>query len=105
MYFVLSKLLWTLTAPSNVIALIIAAGVVVSATRFRRIGGAISAIGAFLLLLCGFGPADVWLLRPLEDRFERPANLTPPMASSCWEEASARPCSNIAGSWRLAAGD
>jgi hypothetical protein len=37
MYFVLSKLLWTLTAPSNVIALIIAAGVVVSATRFRRV--------------------------------------------------------------------
>ena len=78
MYFVLSKLLWMLAAPSNAIALTIAAGAVVSATRFRRIGVAISAIGAFVLLFCGIGPAGVWLLRPLEDRFERPANLTTP---------------------------
>ena len=78
MYFVLSKLLWMLAAPSNAIALTIAAGAAVSATRFRRIGVAISAIGAFVLLLCGFGPVGVWLLRPLEDRFERPTNLAPP---------------------------
>jgi hypothetical protein len=78
MYFVLSKLLWTLAAPSNAIALTIATGAVVSATRFRRIGVAISAIGAFVLLFCGIGPAGVWLLRPLEERFERPANLTTP---------------------------
>ena len=78
MYFVLSKLLWMLAAPSNAIALTIAAGAAVSATRFRRIGVALSAIGAFVLLLCGFGPVGVWLLRPLEDRFERPTNLAPP---------------------------
>ena len=64
--------------PSNAIALTIAAGAVVSATRFRRIGVAISAISAFVLLFCGLGSAGVWLLRPLEDRFERPANLTTP---------------------------
>jgi hypothetical protein len=48
-----------LAAPSNAIALTIAAGAVVSATRFCRIGVAISAIGAFVLLFCGIGPAGV----------------------------------------------
>jgi uncharacterized SAM-binding protein YcdF (DUF218 family) len=78
MYFVLSKLLWMLTAPSNAIGIAIAAGVVSGAARFRRIGVAISAIGAFALLFCGFGPAGAWLLRPLEDRFERPTDLAAP---------------------------
>jgi uncharacterized SAM-binding protein YcdF (DUF218 family) len=78
MFFVFSKLLWWLAAPSNAIGFSIAAGAVVGATRYRRIGVAMSAVGASALLLCGFGPVGVWLLRPLEDRFERPANLTAP---------------------------
>lgn len=78
MYFLLSKLLWMLATPSSLIALTITTGAILGATRFRRTGVVVSAIGAFVLLLCGFGPAGVWLLRPLEDRFERPANLTAP---------------------------
>jgi uncharacterized SAM-binding protein YcdF (DUF218 family) len=77
-FFIFSKLLWLLATPSNAIGIAIAAGVVVAVTRFRRIGVAVSAIGVFVLLLCGFGPVGVWLLRPLEDRFERPANLAAP---------------------------
>ncbi|MGO8832331.1 MAG: YdcF family protein [Roseiarcus sp.] len=79
MFFVFSKLLWLAAAPSNVIALMIGVGVLATATRFRRAGFVASAVGAAALLACGFGPVGIWILRPLEDRFERPgADLAAP---------------------------
>jgi len=72
MFYILSKLLWLLVTPSNAIALTIGVGALATACRFRRAGPTVVAAGAIVLLVCGFGPVGIWVLRPLEDHFERP---------------------------------
>jgi uncharacterized SAM-binding protein YcdF (DUF218 family) len=72
MFYILSKLLWLLAAPSNMIALTIGVGVLATALRSRRAGPTVVMAGAIVLLFVGFGPVGIWVLRPLEDQFERP---------------------------------
>jgi uncharacterized SAM-binding protein YcdF (DUF218 family) len=76
MSFVLSKLLWIVMSPGNVLALALAAGVTVLAfgpQRWRRRGFTLTASVAGVLLALLIFPVDAWLLRPLEERFPVPA--------------------------------
>ena len=75
MFFYLSKLIWPLIAPVNLLLLLALAGIMLGFTRFVRFGRALALLAMAGLLFAGFGPAGTMLARPLEDRFARPASL------------------------------
>lgn len=71
MFFVLSKVLTVITVPSHLLFWIAAAGVVLLATRFRKMGlrllvGSVLVTGAISIL-----PIGAAITRPLEMRFPR----------------------------------
>jgi uncharacterized SAM-binding protein YcdF (DUF218 family) len=78
MFFYLSKILWALVAPSNLLGLAAIVGAIALFTRFARVGRRLVTAAAVLYLACGLGPVGAILLRPLEDRFPRlPADIIP----------------------------
>lgn len=69
MSFVLSKVLWPLATPSNLLALLIMAGAALLLTRWRKAGRRLLigvGLGVALLMVL---PVDSWLAMPLEARF------------------------------------
>jgi uncharacterized SAM-binding protein YcdF (DUF218 family) len=79
MFFLLSKVFWLIAAPSNLIGVMIVAGLIALITkRLRRLGRFFIVAGLTALVVCGLGPLGVWIIRPLEDRFERPSELAAP---------------------------
>lgn len=69
MFFTLSKVLWFLVNPGNVLLIVLCLGAALAWTRWRRLGrrlvGAAAAAGLFLAVV----PAGAWLFGVLEDRF------------------------------------
>ncbi len=78
MFFQFSKVFWLVAAPGNLLALLLLLGAIGLFTRFQRTARAAVAVSALGFLLLGFGPFSAALIRPLEDRFARPAE---PMAA------------------------
>lgn len=72
MYGVLAGILWPIVQPSNLIALLAAAGVVLLFLR-RQIARWLLGASALMLILFGILPGGQIMLRPLEDRFPQPA--------------------------------
>jgi uncharacterized SAM-binding protein YcdF (DUF218 family) len=78
MSFILSKVLWLVVAPGNLLALLALGGIglqLAGGPRWRRRGlvlsGTVAGLMAVLLVL----PVDAWLLEPLERRFPQPAAM------------------------------
>ncbi|MGI9480163.1 MAG: YdcF family protein [Hyphomicrobiaceae bacterium] len=70
MFFVLSKIIFALIAPSNICVLLILAGVLLGLRqRFQRLGRRLIVSGLSLLLVFGFSPLGKWINKPLDDRF------------------------------------
>lgn len=70
MFFVFSKLVFALIAPSNLCLLLMGSGLVVARLeRWRRVGGRLIVGGFALLLVIGFSPLGKWMTLPLEERF------------------------------------
>ncbi|TVR80835.1 MAG: YdcF family protein [Rhodospirillales bacterium] len=75
MFFVASKVLWTVIAPANLLLLLLVAGCALLWTSWRRSGRRlVTAVAAAGLLLAMF-PVGAALLLPLEDRFPPPPAL------------------------------
>ncbi|MCB1882753.1 MAG: YdcF family protein [Geminicoccaceae bacterium] len=72
MSFLVSKLGWFLTAPSNVLVVTTALLASLAALTGRPLLVRLAALPALLLLLCTVLPVGHWLARPLEDRFPLP---------------------------------
>ena len=71
-FFLLSKTIWLLLAPSHlVLELMVAAGVLLFLGRVD-LGRAAAVAGALLYLLFGVLPVGSWLARPLENAYPRP---------------------------------
>ncbi|MGX7707703.1 YdcF family protein [Methylobacterium sp. Gmos1] len=68
MFFVLSKVLWFLAAPSNLLLLLVLAGAGL-ALRWRRLGLGIAAVAGLVLLVGGVSPLASRVFGPLENRF------------------------------------
>jgi len=76
MFFVLSKVLWFVTNPGNMLLLFLLLGMTLLWTRWRRAGRwLVSAVAVIGVTLAVF-PFGGWLVGALEDRF--PAVTTPP---------------------------
>ncbi|MBS7540868.1 YdcF family protein [Ancylobacter lacus] len=68
MFFVVSKLFWSVFAPSTFLAVLVLAGLLL-ALRWRRAGLSLAGAGVAALLLFGLSPLWAALLLPLENRF------------------------------------
>lgn len=69
MFFVLSKVVGFVVTPSNVIALICVAGVLLLATRWRAVAAKLMAAGIVLLLVIGYSPVGEAMMLALSERF------------------------------------
>lgn len=69
MFFSLSKILGFFTVPSNAAAMLCALGVLLLATRLRKVGSRVLTLGVVLLLVLGFSPLGNLLMLPLSERF------------------------------------
>lgn len=69
MFFFLSKIAGFFAHPSNIVAVLIVAGSILLATRFRRAGVRIVVTGIVAMLLLGYSPLPNILLLPLSERF------------------------------------
>jgi uncharacterized SAM-binding protein YcdF (DUF218 family) len=69
MFFYLSKVLWFLTAPSNVLIALALAGAWLCGTRFARAGRRLALAATGLLLFIGIAPLGSLLFLGLESRF------------------------------------
>lgn len=70
MFFVVSKVVFFLITPSNLLIFLSLAGVILlAATRLRRTGTALAVVGTVGLLLAGMFPLSEIALLPLEQRF------------------------------------
>lgn len=77
MSFYLSKILWWIVQPGNLLVLLLAACAVLLWTRWRRLArGGIAGIAMSFTLILLF-PFGNWLITPLENRFSRPDTLPP----------------------------
>lgn len=72
MFYTLSKIFWLFAAPSNIIAMLLAAGAILWIAKRGRAGRGLLLAGAALYLLCAIAPLGQWLVLPLENRFSRP---------------------------------
>lgn len=75
MTYTLAKTFWLLAKPTNLIVLLLAAGVVVLWLGWHQLGRALVTLGAMPLVTLAFLPVGRWLLVPLEDRFPPPEQL------------------------------
>src|ERR1700761_6421539 len=75
-FFILSKLLVPLESPSDILLLLLCAGVLLSWSKRRREGGVtiITLVTAMFLLIV-VAPVSSWIATPLENRFPRPHAL------------------------------
>ena len=80
MFFLSSKLLGFFTVPSNVILLLAAAGLLLTATRFNRGGRRLAVMAVLLLAVAGLSPLGNALILPLEQRFPSGGGMTKPPA-------------------------
>ncbi|MBI2584537.1 MAG: YdcF family protein [Rhodospirillales bacterium] len=76
MFFTLSKVLWFVADPGNLLLTALVVGVALLATRWRRGGQRLLAVVALAAVFVAVVPAGSWLIGILEDRF--PAIDEPP---------------------------
>lgn len=75
MFYVISKVFWSLVQPLSLSFLLVVFGLVLAAMGRRRPGIAFGAMGALLLGLASFTNVGAVMMAPLEARFERPIEL------------------------------
>lgn len=69
--FELSKLFRFFLLPSNLLILVALIGILLMATRYKRLGQILAIIAVLLLAIIGIGPVGNALMTPLEDRFPK----------------------------------
>jgi uncharacterized SAM-binding protein YcdF (DUF218 family) len=69
LFFALSKTLGIMLLPTNLLIATGFVGVILTVTRFARLGRNLLIGSIVLFAICGFSPLGNWLLYPLEQRF------------------------------------
>jgi uncharacterized SAM-binding protein YcdF (DUF218 family) len=69
MFYPVSKAIWLVVAPTNVLILITAAATLWAVLRLSKCAAWLAVIGACALVIGGFTPVGYWLTLPLENRF------------------------------------
>jgi uncharacterized SAM-binding protein YcdF (DUF218 family) len=69
MFFAVSKILGFFALPANALVVLGVLGTLLLATRWKRVGIRLAAVGLLLIAVCGLSPLGNALMLPLEDRF------------------------------------
>ncbi len=69
MTFVVSKLLWLIFSPGNLLLILACAGVLMLWAGWRKLGRVLLSISTMSFLLVAMLPIDDWVSTPLENRF------------------------------------
>jgi uncharacterized SAM-binding protein YcdF (DUF218 family) len=69
MFYLVSKAIWLIAAPTNALILITAAASLLAVWRHSKCAAWLAAVGASVLVIGGFTPVGHWLSLPLENRF------------------------------------
>jgi uncharacterized SAM-binding protein YcdF (DUF218 family) len=77
MAFILSKILWIVVAPGNLLLILIVAGLIALCLGRRRLGLVLATVGALGLCASAVLPVGEWLMMPLEDRIAAPSPMPP----------------------------
>lgn len=72
MFFYLSKVLWFFVDPGNALLFAILGGLILTKTRWRRLGKWLTGLAVCAALVLTFVPLGLWMTRALEDRFPVP---------------------------------
>lgn len=75
MAFVLSKILWIVAAPGNLLLILVVVGLIALCLGRRRLGLCLATVGALGLSASAVLPVGEWLLTPLEDRIAAPSPM------------------------------
>jgi uncharacterized SAM-binding protein YcdF (DUF218 family) len=75
MFFNLSKIVWILVAPTNLLLLLGLIGIFFLFTRMQRTAKTLVSVSLLGLFLAGFSPIGEWALAPLENRFPQITEL------------------------------
>lgn len=70
--FALSKIVWAVIMPGNLLLLLLTAGLLCLLAGWRELGLLLGAVAVVALLAIAVLPIGTWLARPLEDRHPRP---------------------------------
>jgi len=69
MFYPISKAIWLVVAPTNILMLIVAAATLLTVLRLSNCAAWLAFIGTCALVVGGFTPVTKWLTLPLENRF------------------------------------
>jgi uncharacterized SAM-binding protein YcdF (DUF218 family) len=72
MFFVVSKILWFLANPLNLLLIVALAGLIFATGARVRRARRVALTAAILLIVIALTPVGAWLIEPLEDRFPPP---------------------------------
>ncbi len=75
MFWLFSKLFWLVAQPPALIGLLVLVGLVLTHTRWLRMGRGLTGLGLALLAVFGFTNVGHLMLQPLEARYQRPASF------------------------------
>jgi uncharacterized SAM-binding protein YcdF (DUF218 family) len=77
-FFVVSKIVWMLASPINLLLVGALIGALLCYGRHARFWRALALAATLVLIVCATLPASLILIAPLEDRFPLPPALSPP---------------------------
>ncbi|MDB5587273.1 MAG: YdcF family protein [Devosia sp.] len=72
MFLIVAKIFWTVAQPLAAALLLVVVGLLLS-IRLRKSGVSMAVLGVLVLAVSSFTTTGALLIRPLEERFERPA--------------------------------
>lgn len=72
MFFIISKIFWSIAEPVSFLILAGFTGLIARALGAKRLGGWLTAISLICLAIIVFTPVSALIMLPLEDRFPRP---------------------------------
>jgi uncharacterized SAM-binding protein YcdF (DUF218 family) len=74
-FWILSKILWNLASPEKVVLILLFAGTVLIWSRRQKLGRGLVTLSALMFFVFTLLPVNVFLLKPLEERFSVPTML------------------------------
>ncbi len=86
MTFVVSKLLWLIFSPGNLLLILACAGVLMLWAGWRKLGRVLLSISTMSFLLVAMLPIDDWVSTPLENRFPAVTKLPDRVDGSSFSE-------------------
>jgi uncharacterized SAM-binding protein YcdF (DUF218 family) len=75
MFYVISKVFWVVAQPLGLIMALLVLGMLLAVWGRRRLALAANVMATLVLALCAFTSLGFLIIRPLEDRFTRPADM------------------------------